>query len=802
MHPVTQLARQCFGYEADAIPFQKEVFDHIVAGRSVILQAPTGSGKTFAALAPFVLGAWGKQKGPSARKLIYSLPLRVLAGSLKAQYEEEVFADFTDLRFTNQYGGAAHDPFLDGGEAYWKPENQAVRSGMRHAIFTTIDQTLSGYLGAPLGLPYRLANMLYGSVLSGALVFDEFHLLESEKSFRTALSLLQKSPWPVLVMTATMSTSLRRELCGILDAAEVIVADEDIPFIRSQHETVKHLHLAEAPLSGAAMVDKLGDRTLVICNTVRRAQQVYHDLCGALDERGDTRHRMLLHSRFLPDDRKAKEENIKAWFGESADASAVLVATQVIEAGLDISCDVMHTEISPIDSFLQRIGRSARFAEEREADIYVYPLEAMVQERHFLPYDKTTVRDTFQHLDHCPDLRFEHIQDLIDTILTAYHVKMVDGYKADRRNLEDRIHNVRLNVEKAAIKELVRDVDNVEVIVAYPHVLESKNISPYNYPAVSVPVSTLWGYFQQGGTAHAVEVYSDEAGQQPGGRYFTVAPMDPEKPWPSRRLVITPAHAAYDAELGLRLGEPGKQVFEPAKEAATWTKYDYERESYQEHIERLYAQQELRQASLDALKRISTSSRHPHVQVNDPERIIDLVIWAHDLAKLTDGWQAACGDENPPLAHGGRLPNVSPPPHAAESTFAAQKLIMRLLSQADESRDTCIAALVAIRTHHSPKAKALSAFCINRERQAYLRSITPRLHTGLAGDILKYWSDLVWTNATADKNFSWYDIPQHADPVFALIIYMLRRSDQLATSEVSTSREIPAAQVKASPNIF
>ena len=67
--------------------FQNEVFEKYSLGENIILQAPTGSGKTWAALGPFIYHwkEWkqGKQQGDNyPRKLIYSLPLRILANSL------------------------------------------------------------------------------------------------------------------------------------------------------------------------------------------------------------------------------------------------------------------------------------------------------------------------------------------------------------------------------------------------------------------------------------------------------------------------------------------------------------------------------------------------------------------------------------------------------------------------------------------------------------------------------------------------------------------------------------------------
>jgi CRISPR-associated endonuclease/helicase Cas3 len=770
------------------------VYDLIAGEKSVVLQAPTGAGKTFAALAPFVLGQWGADNGPAARKLIYSLPLRVLAGSLKAQYEDDMPARVagSPLRFTTQYSGATEDRFLDGGDEYWMPGENNVVSGTRHAVFTTIDQTLSGFADVPLSVSYRQANVLCGSILSGALIFDEFHLLEPDKSFQTALHLLDKSPWPVLIMTATMSRTLRRELCDILDAEEVVVGEKDIPHIKSQHETVKHICVADRPLNGGKIADKLGEHTLIICNRVARAQKVFDTLDEALEKRGDDRKRMLLHSRFLPEDRAGKEENIEAWFGEDSEEQAVLVATQVVEAGLDISADVMHTEISPIDSFLQRIGRSARFAGEDEAQIHVYPLPSMEKASNFLPYDEESTRRTIDHLGDQKNLRFTDLQGLIDQILTEYHEQIIQAYHSGRATRASLIQQTRETNDYAANKILVRHIDNVDVILSDPVAMERGEASPYAYPAVSVTRGTLRGFLsKESSRAFVVKEFTDEAGQQPDDKYFMVQPVVEGMQLPSRRFVIEPTHAAYDKRLGLRLGESGDRTFEPSEEAAGWMRYEYEEEEYKEHIRRLYEQREVRKAPLDALRRLSASNRHPHINVCDPERVIDLIIWAHDLAKLADGWQWACGDPDPPLAHGGRIEGRRPSSHAAESARAAAVPIAKMLQASGESRDTCAQAMAAIRTHHSPGTTSIREYKVNQSRREYLHRITPELHETLAGELAEVWDDVKW-KGPAEESPVWPDRDASSESTLirSLLVYMLRRSDQLATSEVSKEHKI------------
>src|SRR5215212_6689797 len=70
-------------------PFQERVDAMIRLGRSVILQAPTGAGKTRAALFPFLDG-WRNDSATFPRQCIYAVPMRVLANQFEAEYKQTV----------------------------------------------------------------------------------------------------------------------------------------------------------------------------------------------------------------------------------------------------------------------------------------------------------------------------------------------------------------------------------------------------------------------------------------------------------------------------------------------------------------------------------------------------------------------------------------------------------------------------------------------------------------------------------------------------------------------------------------
>ena len=85
----------------------------------------------------------------------------------------------------------------------------------------------------------------------------------------------------------------------------------------------------------------------------------------------------LLHSRFLPGDRVAKEAFLQEKFKESWEDDGkcyVLISTQVIEVGINITSEVMHIQLCQLcsmSSLLQRAGRNARFQNET-GEVRVY----------------------------------------------------------------------------------------------------------------------------------------------------------------------------------------------------------------------------------------------------------------------------------------------------------------------------------------------------------------------------------------------------------------------------------------------
>ncbi|MFQ3671487.1 MAG: DEAD/DEAH box helicase [Verrucomicrobiia bacterium] len=137
---------------------------------------------------------------------------------------------------------------------------------------------------------------------------------------------------------------------------------------------------------------------LLVVNTVERAVSIYNAI--KTSEPFNKNNVLLLHSRFRRAERQHWPAHIKAFEnGGYTENSGVpqdqryavsgprlIIASQVIEAGVDLSVPILYTERCPLASLIQRVGRCARRADE-VGKVYILPM--VVSEETAKPYDLT-----------------------------------------------------------------------------------------------------------------------------------------------------------------------------------------------------------------------------------------------------------------------------------------------------------------------------------------------------------------------------------------------------------------------------
>lgn len=802
--------------DSELWPHQEQVFDLLMAGKNVILQAPTGSGKTRAALYPFlyVLGE-PEQHRPLPGKCIYSVPMRVLANQFYTEYEQTV------ARYNRRYDlglDIRTSVRIQTGE---QPDDRTFEGDL---IFATIDQTLSSFLIAPYGLPRRKANLNAGAVLASYLVFDEFHLYDPESMLPTTLHMLQllNGITPFILMTATFSREMLDGLAKAL-CAEVVggTPEEQAAFaaLPSQDKTRRY-HVADRPLSAAAVLEAHRGRSLAICNTVDRARWLYKEICDAKDPATEV---ILLHSRFLPGDRNRKEDFIRQRFGKDdrGEGSLIVVATQAIEVGLDITSTVLHTELAPASSIIQRAGRCARYPGDK-GDVYIY--------QYSYDYDSD---GNWGEIDLCEQYRpYVSQKELFGPTLAAFGRYSGDKLTfADEQAILSEVHGeqdrqIVAQLQSGAyehrrnmfavmngsnihdVSHLVRDVFQQQVTI-HPdpdQLLES----PFDAPSFGLHPGTLQGHVKRWiDRANELDLdwavkylYEEADPDQKNRTIYTWERVDnPKTAWGARLLVVNPALATYDPDLGFVPDRGGDWQAElpPRGQRSEKPQYTYHLETYAEHVQWVYeAFRQFWPELADAARRLEQHYGWPPGSV---ERAAELAVRLHDLGKLSVGWQrwveryqqeigepvekgqAYAHTESQTEEHrqaGARVGRR--PTHAVEGASAALRILHNTFGQ---GHPLAVAAFSAIARHHAPHSASIQAFRLLKSARQHVASEFAADLLGVDEEIFSDFGaedEVVRLGREADDEEAENDGDVSAHLAYTLIVRALRRADGEGTS--------------------
>lgn len=361
----------------------------------LILEAPTGEGKTKAALgACEVLAARFGLGG-----VLFALPTQATSdgifgtvhdwlGTIAGADDVSLALAHGQAQFNAEYAAVQRmskvfDPDGHGQiVAHWFLTGRGKLATMSDFVVGTIDQLLLGALRA------KHVVLRHLGVTGKVVVIDEVHAADAfmRRYLCRMLTWLAAYDVPVIAMSATLTPSIRHELIGAYNDGRgrrtPAMDDEAIVYPRITYSSedgtgvvalptssrTATVHIDELPgetdvIAAAALAAAAGGGNVaVVCDTVRRAQDIYRTLCDA--ETGDAELR-LLHSRFLTPDRMTKEQELRERLGPDAvrnDATRplIVVATQVVEQSLDIDFDVMFSDIAPLDLVIQRAGRLHR----------------------------------------------------------------------------------------------------------------------------------------------------------------------------------------------------------------------------------------------------------------------------------------------------------------------------------------------------------------------------------------------------------------------------------------------------------
>lgn len=353
----------------------------------VLMEAPTGEGKTEAALYAHIA-------------LQYSNHHRGLYVALPSQATGNAMFRRTLNFLTHNNKDISLDLQLIHGAALLNDEYQKLRllsiydnedsetTVSAHEWFThkkrallsaygvgTVDQALLSVLNV------KHAFVRLWGLGNRTIIIDEVHAYDVYTStiLDRLLVWLKALGSSVIIMSATLPRKRRKELLQAWGASE----SEDVAYprlitvdanenIRRNHFPVDEKRKRDIVIKPAPVeVDKLSMFALeqvkddgclaIIVNTVQRAQSLYQ----SIKESAEGIELYLFHARFSANVRKKKEEQVLSLFGKPGEnvkrpSKSILIATQVVEQSLDLDFDVMISDLAPIDLLLQRAGRIHR----------------------------------------------------------------------------------------------------------------------------------------------------------------------------------------------------------------------------------------------------------------------------------------------------------------------------------------------------------------------------------------------------------------------------------------------------------
>jgi len=343
----------------------------------LLIRAPTGAGKTAASL------LWANQQIQNNRadRLIIAMPTRFTSNALAVNVKD-------DLSDTGLYHSSAW--FKEFHERSKEGKKERHQSKMLHEfarkLLTPVTVCTVDHLLMCLTLTREDHHSIAFNLAHSCVVIDEADFYDdfTQANILVLLEALNEWKVPTMIMSASLpESSLNMYQSTGYKAYEI---KEDISDNSRKRCEVRSIEEYEKVDELSELLIKCTERpTIIYANTVAKAIEFYDWF-----KKNTEIEPILYHSRFTEPDKLKKEDVLikklgrEAW--ENGTAEGVAILTQIGEMSINISADLMITDICPIDRLVQRAGRLCRFSKSKVGELHVVlPYQTKREERKFYP---------------------------------------------------------------------------------------------------------------------------------------------------------------------------------------------------------------------------------------------------------------------------------------------------------------------------------------------------------------------------------------------------------------------------------
>lgn len=550
-----------------------------------LIRIPTGMGKTLGVLSTWLLCRVLNGNDAWPTRLVWCLPMRTLVEQTVSEAEKIIKA----LAIDNQVD--VHP--LMGGTAekrwYQKPDRPAILVG-------TQDMLLSRALNRGYAMGRAAWPCAFGLLNTDALwVMDEVQLMgvglatsgqiqsfwneRHENSNSNVVSATKprvtwwmsatlQPDWLKTPETESLVTSISEEILTI-DAgdrngsqweATKPVAIEELELDCSSSTKAK----ANAPGCADLILERhqnhdsnpcYGKQTLVVVNRVTTATEIFKKLQVSLEKQDTEIEAHLVHSRFRPVDREGWIERFLSKASLNSETNRILIATQVVEAGVDISATCLITELAPWPSLVQRFGRAARY----DGNAKVIVLDPQIEDdQKAVPYSVTELDSARSAVNKVDDVGIGSLEDF-EASLSVERLAELYPYRPLHVILEDEFNELfdtgpDLSGADVDVSRFIREGEDRDIKVFWRDWGEgdpSSRIRAQRRELCSVPIGAAKKWLDKDYVKKLAWTWDYLDG--------IWIPVDANKLKPAQIVLVAPAVGGYSPDLGFTGTKPGKK---------------------------------------------------------------------------------------------------------------------------------------------------------------------------------------------------------------------------------------------------
>lgn len=329
----------------------------------LLVRAPTGAGKTDAAL------LWASQQVQNQRadRVIMAMPTRFTSNALAINVADAL--SDTGLYHSSAWLTAS----LNSNKQEASAHSQHARLLLTPLTVCTIDHLLMS-----LTITREEHHLIGFNMANACLVIDEADFYDDFTMANIMFLLKVMREWkvPVLMMSASMPSSMPLLINSYAGFNVQNILEDTADTERIRFELAEKVDYEDFPelIKWFDLCINKGNGIIYV-NTVEKAIACYSCLEQRLWETGKGVRLYLYHSHFTETDKQKKEQELiealgrKAW--EEGKASGIAILTQIGEMSINISSEIMLSDLCPIDRLIQRVGRLCRFDKAKRGVLYL-----------------------------------------------------------------------------------------------------------------------------------------------------------------------------------------------------------------------------------------------------------------------------------------------------------------------------------------------------------------------------------------------------------------------------------------------